>query len=395
MARTRKSALFVATESTYGTDPSASGAGYAYVPALGQIGALKDGLQLLETKYHTGRNFPTAPVAGADGWSFDVEVPMNGFATAAGDSGSVPANDWFDILLTHVFGSQTTVIGRGVGVGSTTTSFVLDLDTYNVQHVMPVYEASVPTGAARTQWALITVDAGTGTYTVAPTQTQAPTTAATAYGTNAYQFDDDGGSSLAFVYRQDDVDYTLLGARCTGGTITAELGQIIRLKLSFAGDTKTQEAKGSLPVIVAYSRTLRTLLSPVWFNNTQYATRKIEVDLGITAAVQESTQAVNGRANYELIYAAPKVMIEPLFTNAIQNLKRNQTQGRLLVQFGAGVLASGALNTMAFHAEQAVVIEADPVDENGRVRNAVTLQVTDPVEFTSGVNARYCQLLRA
>jgi hypothetical protein len=395
MARTRKSALFVAAESTYGTDPSSSGAAYAYVPTFGQMGMLKDQKQLLETNYYTARNFPTPAIVGADGWAFDCEIPMNGLATAAGDGSAPAADDWFDIILQHVHGSQTSVSGEGVGTGSTTSSLVLDTDIYNVQQLVPVFEASVPTGAPRTQWALITVDAGTGTYTVAPTMTQAPSTSAVAYGTKTYQFDDDGGSSLAFVYRQDDVDYTLLGGRCTAASIIAENGQIVRMRLSFAGDTKTQEAKGSLPAITAYSRTLKTLLSPVWFNGTQYATRKIEIDLGITSAVQESTQAVNGRANYELIRAAPTVMIEPIFTNAIQDLKRNNTTGRLLVQFGAGVLASGVLNAMAFHAEQAVVMEADPVDDQGRIRSALKFQVTDPVEFSSGVSARYCQLVRA
>ena len=396
MARTRRTALFLASEAgSYSTDPSANGSGYVYVPVIGQMSLLKDGLRLLETNYHTGRNFPTPPVAGPDGWSFDCTVPLNGLSTAAGDGVTPVANDWLDILLTHIFGSQTVVDGEGFNAGSNSTLWVLDTSPYALQHLIPAFEAGIPSAAPRTQWGLATADAGSGNYTVAPTQSGNPTTAAIAYGTKAYQFDDDGGNSLAFVYRQDDVDYTCLGGRCTGATIMAAVGELVVLKLSFAGDTKTQEAKGSLPAITANTRTLRSLLSPAWFNNTQYPTSKIEIDLGITAVVRESTQAANGRANYELVYAAPKVMIEPIYADAITTLKRAQTAGRLLVQLGGGLLSGGVLNAMAFHAEQAVAMEADATDASGIIRQGVTFQVTDPVEFSAGVSARYCQLVRA
>lgn len=399
MARTRKSALYIANESTYGTDPSANGSGYTYVPVLGQMGMLKDGKQLLETNYHTRRNFPTAPEVGADGWSFDFEVPLIGLTTAAGDGAAPGADDWADTLHEHVFAESVDVSGEGVGSGSTTSSLVLDTDIYNVQQLVPVYEASVPTAAPRTQWMLLAADAGTGTYgTITPTQDQAPTTAAVAYGTKTYQPSDTGGASVAFVYCQDDVVYTLLGGRCTSAVIVAENGQIVRVKYSFSGDSKTEDTSGksALPAIAAFTQpACKALLSPVWFNGTKYATRMIEVDLGIAAAVQEATAATNGRGDYESIELKPKVTIEPIFTNAIQNLKRTPTRGRLLIQFGGGVLSSGQLNTCAIHCEQAAVTEADPKDDQGRIRNAVVFQVTDAVEFSTGVAARFFQFVRA
>lgn len=395
MARTRKKTLYIDTETSYGSDPSANGSGYAYVPAL-EIGELQDTKALLETNYFTGRNFDTAPVAGRDGWTLDVVTPLIGLSAAAGDGGSPPADDWLDALLLHTLGAQTQVNGEGVASVGGSTSVTLDTDIYDVQQVIAVHEDDIPSALGeRTQFALITVDGGAGAYTISPAWVTNPTGAAVAYGSNMYSPTDAGGNSLALHVIQDDVSYTLLGARCTSARIVSRQGEINRLELSFSGDSKTAGTKASLPAVTQQTLTpTKALLSPFWFAGTSYATHEVTIDLGITAAEQPSTAAVNGRAGFELIRVGPTVTVQPLFADALQNLKRNVTLGRLLVQLGAGVLSGGVINALAFHAEEAHAVDANPVDENGRLRAALTFKVSDKVEFSSGVASRFMQLLR-
>ncbi len=397
MARTKKRALWVATESTYGSDPSTNGSAYLWIPSL-SVGDLKDNKAVLETNYFTGRNFPTKPLAGQDGWEFDFEIPLNGMLTAAGNAvaASSVTDDWLDKLLTHIFGVQYTSSGQTVASG-TSTSTTLDLltsDIYDAQQIVAVFEASVPSGNARTQWNLLTTSADP--YTVSQQWETTPATAATSYGTKGYVYDDDGGATLSFFYLEDDIAYLCLGGRVTAASITGEVGQIVRMKLTVRGDTKTLDAGHSSRPAVGTgpaNPALICLTSPVCFGNTRIATRKFEIDLGITTAVIESTAAANGRAGDELIIGVPSLTIEPLRTDANLNFKRNMTFNSLQCQIGAGVLASGVLNTMCAFWDTAYVSEVNVQDENGRVRQSMKFMLADNV--VSATVVRPFQLARA
>ena len=401
MARTRKRALWVVGESSYGVDPDANddGAEYTYVP--GTVGDLKDGKAQYATDYATGRNFPTKPVAGPDGWSFDLEVPVTGMATAAGSgtNASTVTDDYLDILAIHMFAAKTTFAGTTVSATGA-ASITAASDNWSVQDIIPVHEALVPSGAARTQWTSIRVDSPGGTYsTVAPAWDAVPTTSALIYGAKLYQPSDAGGASLAFVYQQDDIYYNLLGGRVTSATISGVIDTYVKLKLSISGDTKTQEsARASLPASTFSRVPCKALLSPVFLSalgTPKVACKSFEIDLGISASPVTSTAAADGRADYQSIMMAPVITLQPLFTNEIQNLKRALTSSRILIQFGAGVLSGGVLNTCAIHAEEVHAVEADPADDAGIQRQSLKLQVSDSGEFSSGVLARKFQFLRA
>src|SRR3990167_1491320 len=100
-ARTKKRAVWVNTESTYGTDADANadGAEYTWIPAF-TISDLKDGKEPLETNYATGRPWKTAPIAGPDGWEFTITTPVIGMASVAADTAaaSTVSDDWLDEL---------------------------------------------------------------------------------------------------------------------------------------------------------------------------------------------------------------------------------------------------------------------------------------------------------
>ncbi len=403
MARTRKRSLWVAPEVTYATDPDADGSDYLWLPTK-SIGDIVDGKQLLATTWQTGRNFPTASEVGADGWSFDFEVALYGlpYAVAPGDGVAPPADDCLDVVFSSIFGSQTSVSGEGVGVGSTASSLVLDTDVYGTQQIVPVYESTLPAAAPRTQWVELLADAANGTYgTVEPVFATAPTTTGVAFGTKTYQFDDDGGASLAFVYQEDELEYTLLGGRITDVSISAEVGAMVMMKCSVTGDRKsvTTKSASSLPTPSPgpVMTPIKSLLSPVWFAGTQYETKKIEISFGLQTSTIEATAAVNGRAGIDMTFCEPMITIEPLRTNAILDLKRNRTLGRLLVQLGAGVLSGNYLNTIAVAAEQASAEVVSISDDSGRLRQSVQFKISDARNFATGptVLSRFFQLVRA
>jgi len=88
--------------------------------------------------------------------------------------------------------------------------------------------------------------------------------------------------------------------------------------------------------------------------------------------------------------STPTITVEPLYTDAILELRRAVTNGRLLIQIGGGVLSGGVLNTCAIAATQASPLDANPADENGRIRNSLQLKCTD-----SGATGNYFQFARA
>lgn len=395
--RTKKRALYVAAESAYSTDPSSNGSGYLYVPVL-ELGLLQDGMSQLETNYFTGRNYPTAPIAGTDGWSFDVTIPMTGLGVAAGVATTPSATeDWQGTFWKHTFG--TVAQNAGVAVSSTGSSSAITFasDLYDIQQLLCVYEAALPTATAvRAQWTEVVTDSTGGVYVINPTWAANPTSAAVAYGQILYR-DTAVGASLSFVFVQDSTTYLLSGGRCTAMTIDATARQKIMIKMTFSGNTKTVDAtKSSLPNAAPSLAPMKTELSPIWIGGTNYATNKIQIDFGLAAAEQDSTAAVGGRAEFELMSIKPKITIEPLFTPALQDLKRAATTGnRCLIQFGAGALSGGVLNTSCLAFNEVVASESNPVDDNNRIRLGQTFMATDAGYFSGSTLARFVQYARA
>jgi len=394
MARRRKMAAWAMTEPTYGTDGSDNGSGYTFLPATG-VSLITDNLALLETNWDLGRNFPTAKLAGRDAWAAELDLPWTGLGTAAGDGASPPAEDYLDLFLKHILATSTTVDGEGVA-SSGNTDLELATDSLDVQDLAAVYEAGIPSGAVRTQWRRMLTDDSAGNYTTSDAWDSNPTASAVCYGTRTYQPSDAGGSSMSLVVRQDDQDYTLSGGRVVGARITGALDDWSRLKLAIVGDNKTAESKASLPDAVPFARQpCKPLLSPLRFGGTEYETQGFEFDFGISAAERGSTAAAQGRAEWESIAVKPMLTFSPLYTDALNALRRSATEGRMLLQIGAGVLSGGELNTTAIYAENAQLTEVGSTDENGRIRAAAKLEVVDPGYWSAGVLSRFLQIVRA
>lgn len=396
MAR-RRQTLYIAQLGSYAAaDPSANGAGYLWVPAS-NVPTKQEELAHLETNFATGSVYPTAPEAGPDGGMVELLTHIGGFATAGGDGAAPPALDWFDILMNSAFGSYVERSGEGLGAGSTTGSLVLDTDLLSIYDLAPVYEAGLAPG--RTQWARIEADAGSGTYgTVAPLFATAPTTAGVCYATRMYR-PSDAQAYLAAVFVDDNVrTHTLLGVRAILQSISADHGRSFMAKWRLEFDSKTTDVgKTSLPNPGAAPafRTLDARLSPVYFNGTAVETSKIEINMNPTVQVLGATAATQGRGGNEIVSYRPEIVVTPQRTGAIEDLRRAVTEGPLLVQLGGGVLAGGQLGTMALHLDNAFVADCKDVDDNGVMRQQLTIRVADAARFSGTTRAPVVQLARA
>lgn len=396
MARTKKIALWLAAESGgFGVDPDSDGSDYTPVKVLGQIGFPVDTTGQLETNYQTGRNRATANEVGADGATLDFKVPVQGLSTAAGDGSAPPAVDWLDLILQNAFGASATVSGEGVANGSTSSNLILDTATYAVQDLMPVQEAGLY--SSRTQWRRAAT-LNTATYTLDRNWTATPTTSAVAYGMRTYQYSDSGGgdSLLAYVV-QDDTPYVLQGGRVSSLKLALPAGKMAELSVSMMFDSITQASRASISTIDTFAGTpIKGMLSPLVWGGTEYATKSINIDFGLTTSTTESTAGTNGRSNIEVISTMPTITIEPAYAHSTWQADfRAGTTRTLGIQLGAGVLASSVLNTCFFWAEAAQAQSAAAADDGGRVRHAVTLKVVDEGVFTGTTVSRFFSFVRA
>lgn len=397
--RTARRALYVARETNFDVDPSADGSGYLWIPA-NEVGELPPGVEVLETSYRTGRQFPTRPVAGADGGELEFSTPVIGLSSAAGDGtdASTVTDDWFDVLLLHAFGIQRTTAGEGL-TSLVTTTLTLDTDALSLQDLIPIYESALPSAAApRSEWLRTETDGADGTYTVRDSGV-AFTGAAVAYGTKNYRFSVTGGDSLSIVYDDDGVIYRLGGCRIDCRVWTAEAGQLAAASWSLRYSSRTEDttAKTALPGPGAGPAVsdIVGLLSPVTFGATRYDTKSIEIDWGMTSAPVMATSARNARAGDELIQPAVKATIMPLRTDALLDLRRSISNEPLLIQLGAGALSGGVLNTVAVHLDRASVVAGDPTDDEGHARLSVELMGDDRVTHSGTTDAVYAQVSRA
>lgn len=143
--------------------------------------------------------------------------------------------------------------------------------------------------------------------------------------------------------------------------------------------------------------TIKALLSCAEYQGVNYDSRVLNVDFGIAAESVDSTKGIEGRSDYDLIGQAPTITIEPLRTNAIQDLKRNaeSNTGSLVITYGSGSLSGGALNAVAIHVQSAQVNDAPRTDDAGRLRNTLSIMPVDSGEFSAGVESYKFQICRA
>lgn len=402
MTNARRNTLWAAAQPSAATDPSSNGSGYSWVPAE-EIEFLADEKAPLPTSYQTGRGFPTVPIEGSDASAFGYKTPLIGLPAHA-DDGEDPDTespaDWLDILLNQFLGTQGTYNGEGVSAAAAGT-ITADTDVLSEQDLIAVYDAA--TATAKTQWHQVTDNASAPQYNVAPNFVETPTATAVIYGSRFYRRAPlyNGNNHLAFVYSKDGTVYTLLDAAINSFRITAEAGDRIMCEygVSVSG-SKTEETstKTALPAagVTPGATPLKLTYSPVTFNGTPYPTKRVEVDFNISQTVKMAGSGGTGKSGFVQIDIQPVVTIEPLFSDGIENLKRDITTGPLVVQFGAGAVGNGVLNSCALLFPHAFVDGVGDSDDDGLRRQTVTIRAADGGAFGgSATNSDLFRFARA
>jgi len=394
MSRPRKNTVYLALENTFSTDPSVSGASYLHVPAA-TVGELSDTTEIIDTEWMNGRNRATKALVGRQGWSIDLEGPVIGLDSAAGDMSTPSPSDWFNLILTHVLNDPTNASGDSVN-SSNGNDITLNHGMLNEQDLMCVFESGVfASGSDRSQWRAIDQDMGGNVYSTEIDFDPVPSSSAMSYGTANYSpANDEGGSqTLALVADMDGNQYTCLGGRVTSFSITGEVNGYIRFSASISGDRYYEDSsnKTELPSTSAFCSPspCRALLSPVHFSESTYAspnsmstpTKRFEINFGIEASEIETTETAQGRSGMESTKLRPTVSIEPLFSNELLDLKRQceSRPGPLLVQMGSGAYdASGnVINSCAFFAPHVQVVDGNSSADGDRRRFPLTFRVID------------------
>lgn len=398
MTTANKSLWLVSEGSNYATDP---GSGYLAVPAE-SIGELDARVTPLVSRYQTGRGLPTAAIPGPMAWSLDFQIPIEGLSDSAGDGDSPPTSDYADVLWAHIAGNSESRDGEGFASVTDADTIVLDSDIADVQQLLPLYESGVP-AVERTHWALVTNDAGAGTYDVAPGNPDhgtAPFTgSAVAYGIRGYYQTQagQGGNSIMLILDDDGQEYELLGGRVTSATIEGNVGEKAMLSVTVQGDRWATSSNGLTPTTGPATNPCVMTISPVFFNGTEIETRRVSIDLGISASPRASTAALHGRADFTNQGLEPSAEVSTLRTdNTYRAIQQAQTTGRLMVQFGGGAgETNSALGTCAFHAEHAQLEETQGEDDEGRARQVLRFKVVNNGFFSGTTVARYWQFARA
>lgn len=404
MALYHRRRLYVAAESAYGSNPDSDGSDYKWVAGALELGDIQNQLQLIETNYVSDANVPShAPVVGADGWQFDCKVPLIGLSADVGDGQSHPSDDWLDVFLLHLFGTQAQLAGEGVGAGSTTTDLVLDTDSHNEGDLVAVWDSAMSLSPNRVQWAYLDVDDADGTYTPAPSFAEAPTTTGVAYGSNCYRVNPEYTGSLSFYYDYDGNIYQLAGGRATAASISLDAaGGIWTMNMTFQGDNMTVgDSPGSLssPGGSSFQITntpVKGTGSPIYFNNAALSSvSSVSIDLGIQAGHIASTAGAQGRGAANLFTMIPQVTVTPLYADSNVNLQRNATEGELLIQMGKGTGGGSTLDTLCFYIRNAYCMEASIQDDNGKLRNSLVFKPATQIRHSAAAKEHTVQLARA
>ena len=392
--RTRKNAFYLKAESSYGAEAgSTDGSDFTAVKCL-SLDLISDNTAMLETSLATGRNRKTASEIGADGAQVSLTVPLQGLVSAAGDgvNASSVADDWLDLVLSNVFTKSTTQ-GEGIDATATASSLVTDADTYTNQDMVAVQGASFDGG--QVNWRRV---GGTASpYTMDRNLDATPDGSEVSYGAKMYR-PGTPGASLSACYDLDGTIYLLLGGRVSSMSVEMSAGELAVVSVTIDFDSKADDSstKTALPTIGTFAGTpIKGLLGAFSWGGTEYATKSVSLDFGITAQPDATVTTSNGRSDIDIISTYPTMSIEPAYAQTFVDDMTAGTARALAVQFGSGVVSGGVLNGCALFMESARLTASNPSDDGGRLRSSLSFECVDGGIFSGSIIAEYFTFTRA
>lgn len=393
--RTRKVALYLKAESSYGVEAgSTDGSDFTACKCL-SLDLLQDNTNMLETNFATGRNRQTEPEVGADGAQITFTTPIQGLVSAAADgtAASSVADDWFDLILTNVFGAPRETTGEGLTASATASSLDVDTDAFTNQDMVAVQGASFDSG--KVNWRRVSGTASP--YTMDRNLNATPDGSEIAYGAKIYR-NSAAGASLSACYDLDGTIYLLKGGRVSSMSIEMTAGELATLSVTMDFDSKLDDTstKTALPTLGTLAGTpIKGLLGAFAWGSTEYAARTVSVDFGITMQPDATVTTANGRADMDIISIYPTVTVEPAYAQTFVDDMTGGTSRALSIQFGSGVVSGGVLNGCNLFMEKARLTQSNPSDDGGRLRNSLQFQCVDAGIFSGSIIAEYFQFSRA
>lgn len=392
----RVKAVWVLPEATFGVIADATGATAQWLPAeLDDAFFAKNMQATIPRHFATARNKETPVRPGVGKGELTLKPYGTGYTQSVVISGNpAPAVQWFDTILASVFGAPLTHSANTVGNAATTTS-VPSTGTYAVGELIPIRGAS--TNGGYVQWARVGSPASTP-YPVSPALAFAPAnTDVIAASRTYYPKVTTNANALIGAYftsivDEDGIQYAVPGCRASKLALKATAGQTVMWALSIMGDSRVRQTFASLPAPSTTDPTpMIQRLAPVSIAGVLYDVASIELDFGLTVTEIRGVQGANGRAGWRVEMTRPRLKIDPLNATAFEDTFAAGTLVEVLAQFGDGALNAGALNSIAFHCEQAQIVEVpNEANDGGIMRKPLVLAPVDA--GPTGVNAFYWQL---
>lgn len=391
-----KSAWLMAESGGFAVIPDASGAAAIFIPAeLDEGQFIKNQQKLIPRNVATGRNKELPAKVATNAASFGCRPYATGPVTSVSTATNPPATKtWIDYLLEAVLG---TAISHNAGVvgSSPSTTTLPSTTSLVVGELVALLGAS--TNGGRVQWARVGSPASTP-YPISPTLQVVSGVGDTLYasrtyrpqvGTNANSLI---GYTLSVVTDIDGTQYVMPGARPSKLSLKAQAGMPVLWDVELMGDSRVQQAFASLPAAPTTDPEPMILrLCSVNLGGTLIDCASIEIDFGIQIAEVKGGQGMNGRSGWRVVTTKPRIKIDPLNLTSYETTFAAGTLQELLVQFGDGALTGGHVNSMAFHAEQAQIIEVpNEANDSGIIRKSLVLAPVDG--GATAANAFYWQL---
>jgi len=358
--RSRKRAIHWGQEAQYAVDP----ASYLAVPTM-ELGDVSDQRAPIATERFTARTGMTPNIPGPDSATYSAVLEAIGFASQAGDGQSPPTpRDHMDLALDGILGIQADFAGITVA-SHAGTALDLGSDIYDVGDLVALVDAQ---GECR--WVAISADAEDGSYTLA---WDPGITAVTAIGHRNWKDDEgtDQSSSLFTIYQHDLQQYSMPGCRITSCSLSAQPDQQARFALDLKADSFAASSVTGLPEQTGLTSSTPLRVACVYVNGVEVETSNVEVAFGLDVQDRVATCRETGRSDQLLISAQPQVTIQPVYSDAFNELKRVQTVQSVLVQLGNGA------RSMALYAPVAQVEESSRQDASGLHRISLGYMVKD------------------
>lgn len=323
--RWKLSALWCKKETTFGTDPSASGAAYLHIKALPDL-TFEPKQDVVERPGLVNDLVRQSHAMGAKGGMLNLKLELKGSGTGA-VSGVAAIAAEADEILQALFGTVTRGTGSlYVAAGSTTTVINVTPGTgINFARYMMVI---IDCGATYGYVARFITSIATDALTLDRALPVGPTNGAVIQASSMYTRANSGHSSLAFVAKRAEatsIEYNFLGCKIDSAKVTGIQGRgTALLEVSISVSDWNASTKASLPstVLTGVTAVKAPVIKGSCFalGGTEELAYGLDFDFNHTFEFQDATCALgtaqpdSANAGVELTNAGPKGTVKSYFS---------------------------------------------------------------------------------